>query len=459
MVTGNVVVNKAMTVGAIGPYFQGVSFEKTHITNSSLTGTNASMIALFKLVGPMVLRLGANDVDRCTWTPSQAPVSGVPAIPSKVVGTAMVDQLNDFLTATQGAKVIYGVNFKLGNTANTAAEATYAASKLGANLYAFEIGNELNVYGSWTGGQKGQWEGMATAIAAGAPNALFVGAAETAGGGLPENLQFAHDEPLKFPGKITALTQHYYMGPAGGGGLSVMQTLKGDIASGAGGLTPIAPAMNMAATTNHVPNGYRFGETNSFFNHGQAGLSDALIEGLWGIDLEFALAQNGATGINFHGGETGQDGTNPFHYEPIVELNGVVQGTQPAFDAMLAVYLAGQGNVLGTTVTTTNPTFTAYAVDYKADGSTMVMLDNKSATDGVAVTVDLGAPATSASAIYLQGTPAGSLTAPAAAVTLAEASVTGQGTWARKPPYIQKTMGNTVSVFVPAASAALVRVQ
>jgi hypothetical protein len=188
-------------------------------------------------------------------------------------------------------------------------------------------------------------------------------------------------------------------------------------------------------------------------------LSDALIEALWAIDVEFTAAMNGATGVNMHGGETGQDGTNPFHYQPIVELNGVVTGTQPAYDAMLAVYVMGQGNVLSTTVTTTNQTFTAYAVDYKADGSVMVVLNNKSSTDGVAATVDLGAPVTSASAIYLMGGTPSSLSAPASAVTLAEAGVTAQGTWARKPPYIQKTTGNTVSVFVPAASAALVRVQ
>jgi hypothetical protein len=32
------------------------------------------------------------------------------------------------------------------------------------------------------------------------------------------------------------------------------------------------------------------------------------------------------------------------------------------------------------------------------------------------------------------------------------------GVWNRNPPYIQATSGNTVSVFVPPASAALVRV-
>jgi len=72
--------------------------------------------------------------------------------------------------------------------------------------------------------------------------------------------------------------------------------------------------------------------------------------------------------------------------------------------------------------------------------------------------VDLGAAVSSASAIYLQGTPAGSLTAPAGSVTLAGAQVTVAGVWDRNPPYIQTTSGNTVSVYLAPASAALVRV-
>jgi hypothetical protein len=454
MVTGTVTVNKAMIAGAIGSGYQGFSVEKTHLTNASFTGTNANMIGLYKLIGPVNLRIGANDVERCTWTAATPFANG--GQPSgqpfgHTIGSVMVDGLNDFLTAS-GAKVIYGLNFSLNSPPNDAMEAAYAFPKLGANLYGFEIGNELNKYGGWPGAQKAQWESLATAVLGAAPNALLVGAAATAGGGVSLSTQFAHDEPLKFPGKIALLTQHYYLGPAGSGGVVTMQTIKSDIPM-------VAATLNTAATTAKIPNGWRFGEVNSFFNHGQAGLSDSLIEALWAIDVEFTAGLNGGTGVNFHGGETGQDGTNPFHYQPIVELNGVVTGTQPAYDAMLAVYLAGQGNLLATTVTTTNQTFTAYALDYKADGSTMVMLNNKSSTDGVAVTVDLGAAVTSASAIYLQGGTPSSLTAPASAVTLAEAGVTAQGTWARKPPYIQKTMGNTVSVFVPPASAALVRVQ
>jgi hypothetical protein len=205
--------------------------------------------------------------------------------------------------------------------------------------------------------------------------------------------------------------------------------------------------------------GYRFSEANNFWDHGQPGVSDTLIAGLWSIDLMFTLAQNGATGINFHGGETGMDGTMPFTETPIVESNAMVTGTLPLYDGMLAFYLMGQGPVLKTTWTVNNPNFTAYTVNYTADGSTMVLLNNRNGTTGVQATVDIGAPATSASAIYLQGDPANvSLTAPAAAVTLAGAGVTAQGAWARNPPFTQMTSGNTVTVFVPPASAAIVRV-
>jgi len=42
-------------------------------------------------------------------------------------------------------------------------------------------------------------------------------------------------------------------------------------------------------------------------------------------------------------------------------------------------------------------------------------------------------------------------------VTLAGAPVTTAGTWNRNPPYAQTVSGNSVSVYVPAASAAVVR--
>ena len=451
MVTGTVTVGAA-TTGKVGAGFVGFSLEKTHLTNNSLTGANAPLIALYKLIAPAVIRIGANDVERCTWVPGQPFGAGGPPFGFKI-GTVMVDGLADFLNAS-GAKVIYGLNFSLDNVANDVAEATYASMKLGANLLGFEIGNELDKYGTWAA-QRAKYEGLAGGVLGALPTAKLIGPASTGGGANSLSTPFAADESVKFPEKLVLLTQHYYLGASGGGAsVGAMQTVKGDIPG-------IAATMETAATKNRIADGYRFGEANSFFGHGQPGVSDTLLEGLWAIDLMFVIAEHGASGINFHGGETGMDGTKPFSYTPITESNGVVQAAMPEYHGLLAFYLAGQGALLGTTVTTANPNFTAYTVDYKADGSTMVVLNNKNATMGVQATVNLPATTkvTSASAIYLQGTPAGSLTAAAPTVTLAGAQVTSKGEWARNPPFTQTVAGNAVSVFVPPASAAIVRIQ
>jgi hypothetical protein len=453
MTTGTVTVDRTTTTGNLGPRFLGFSYDKEHLTNGSFVGTNANLIALYKLIGPVDVRIGSNGVERCTY------VAATPFGPSSpighTIGSVMIDGLSDFLNAS-GASVIYGLNYSFNNPANDAAEATYAYPKLGANLVGFEIGNELDKYGAWAG-ERAQWEGIAEAVHVAVPAANFVGMAATVGGYLTHNAPFALEESTNpnFPGQLALLTQHYYLGSAGATSavLSELQNIKSDI-------PVIAASLNMTATTNKIPMGYRFDEANNFWGHGAPGVSDTLIAGLWAIDLMFTIAQNGATGINFSGGETGMDGTSPFSYTPIVENNAMVTGTQPLYDGMLGFYLMGQGPILQTTVTTTNPNFTAYTVDYTADGSTMVMLDNKDATTGVQATVDIGAAATSASAIYLQGDPSNvSLFAPAASVSLAGAGVTACGSWARNPPFTQMTSGNTVTVFVPPASAAIVRVE
>ena len=452
MVTGSVTVNRGSPNGKVGPGFLGFSVEKTHLTNSTYTGMNAPLIALYNLIGPVNLRVGANDVERCTWVPAQPPAGGARPYGFKI-GTAMVDGLNDFLTATK-AKVIYGLNYTLDQPQNDADEATYAHMKLGAALDGFEIGNELNKYGAWPADLRTQWEALATAVLGAVPDARLIGPASTAGGGVDGlSVPFAHDESAKFGAKLVQLTQHYYLGAAGSSAsVSLMQTIKQDIIDD-------AATLNTAATGNNIAEGYRFGEANSFFGHGQAGISDTLIAALWSLDLMFVNATHGSSGVNFHGGETGMDGTVPFSYEPIEELDGVVQAAKPVYDGMLLFYLAGQGKTLATTVSSSNPNFTAYALDYTADNSTSLVLNNKNGTTGVQVTVDLGSAVTSASAIYLQSTTPSLPTAPSDTVVIAGAGVTKTGTWARNAPFIQSTSGNTATVFVPPASAALVRIQ
>jgi len=455
-----VTVNLNNTVGTIGTEFGGFSYEKTHITNDSLNSTNTNLIALYKLVGSPVMRLGADDVDNCNW----AGTGAAPAQPSgspftRSITTGMVDQLCSFLQAT-GTKIIYGVNYKSNNATASAAEAAYAQSKCGASILGFEVGNEINRFESplydWDS-IKAQYEAIATAVLA-TPGVLLVGPAGGGGDALSLSTPFAADESAKFGSKLVLLTQHYYAGTAGSttATASRLQTPDPDSPTSQAGLVGTLSTMNAAATSNKIPQGYRCGECNTFAGHGQMGVSDTLIAGLWGLDLMFVTAEHGGSGVNLHGGETGMDGSNPFYYEPIMENNGVVVQVQPIYYSLLFLNLAGQGPVVSTTVSTSNANFTAYTI--KANGFTSVVLDNKSATTAVSATVNLGAAASSASAIYLQGTPAGSLTAPAGSVTLAGATVSTSAVWNRNPPYIQTTSGNTVSVYVPAASAALVRV-
>jgi hypothetical protein len=220
-------------------------------------------------------------------------------------------------------------------------------------------------------------------------------------------------------------------------------------------LTDIFDTIHAAATRNSIP-GWRMDENNTCSGHGQSGLSDTLISGLWAIDTMFEVAKRGGSGVNFESDENGMDGKIPFYYEPIKEDQGVVAQVQPEYYGMLLFTQAGTGRMVSTTVTTSAQYFTAWAI--QADGFASVVLNNRNDASGVNATMDLGSAVSSASAIYLEGTPAGTLTAAAGNVTLAGAQVSVAGDWPRNAPYIQTVSGNTVSVYVPAASAALVRV-
>jgi hypothetical protein len=354
------------------------------------------------------------------------------------------------------ARVIYGVNFHTATPANSAAEAAYVATHLGASVYGFEIGNEINRYGSWAT-LRPTWESFATAILAAAPSAHLIGPAAGGGDALSLTTPFANNEVKE---SLILLTQHYYAGTAnqntGPYYVSRLLTVDPDPPTSQDGLIGTLTTTNSAAVTNKIPDGFRLGECNTFSDHGENGVSNALISALWSLDFVFTSAKYGASGVNFHGGEAGMDGTTPFYYSAITETNGVVTGVAPLFYGMLLFNLAGPGQALATTAAAGNIDFTAYAIA-RSDGATSVVLDNKDTTNAVRATVDVGTAVASASAIYLQGPTPASLTA-TSGMTLAGAGITPGGRWDRNPPYALSTSGSTVSVLVPPASAALVLV-
>jgi hypothetical protein len=230
----------------------------------------------------------------------------------------------------------------------------------------------------------------------------------------------------------------------------------------------VLQTLSTAATSNGIPAGYRLDQTNSFYPHGIPGISDSLGSALWALEFSFDNAQNGSSGINFHGGRTGMDAAGgaawPFAYAPIAE-NGMVSGVNPLFYGMLFMSLAGTGDVLATSVTN-NPighTFTAHAIGL-ADGSMNIVLRSTDQLAGMTVNVDIGAPVTAASAIYLQGPipPAIAhdyLLYATSGITLAGSGISPTGAWKPNRPFAVSSSGNVVTVGLPPSSAALVHVQ
>ncbi len=76
---------------------------------------NSDAIGLFKLIGPSLLRIGGNSVDKTTWMPNGAGRTSGQVAPSDI------DALAGFLQAT-GWQVLYGTNLAQSTPALAAAE-------------------------------------------------------------------------------------------------------------------------------------------------------------------------------------------------------------------------------------------------------------------------------------------------------------------------------------------------
>jgi hypothetical protein len=442
-VPGTVTVNRGMMAGHVPPAFAGLSYEKEHLTDAYFSGSNAALIAMLKLLGPSVLRIGGNAVDAAMWQPSAMPVA--PGTVGSAIGTVDVDNLAA-LVAASGWKAIYGINLKTNTPTTAADEAKYAASKLGATLYAFEVGNEVEQFGLSYTQVLANWNGEVQAIKGAVANAQFDGP-DTGGVGAYNTwtVPFAKDEASS----IMLLTQHYYRGNGTSASSTMSELLAPDPT-----LAGLLGGVGGAASSNNISSGFRLTEANSFYDHGAPGVSDALGSALWALDFMFNVAAHGGTGVNFHGGGPGQDPKHPnipFYYSPIEEANSQVVGAKPIFYGLLLFSQAGSGDLYATTAKAGSLNFSAYSIA-QSDGSTNVVLNNKDAMTPIQASVDVGAAVSSAEAVYLQGP---SLTA-TSGVTLAGAGVSPAGAWTPNAPYALPVSGNVVTVLVPPASAALV---
>src|SRR6266852_3449146 len=418
--------------------FVGLSYESAVVAaNDFFTADNRTLLRLLRTLGSQgVLRIGGNTSERTLWRTQDAP-----APPENFVITPFaIDRLAGFLRAL-GWQLIYGLNLATAAPEEAAAEAAYVARAVGPLLLAFQIGNEPDGFGRWSGVRPktydtaaflNEWRRFQAAIRAVVPDARFAGpdvAAETG--------WIAPFADAAAPG-LVMLTRHYYAdGPASNPAVTL-----GKLVRSAGQIAPVLAEMAAIGTAHRLP--WRIAETNSGYAGGRPRVSDTLGAALWGAELMFQIAAAGGAGVNFHGGPDKvytpiAGSAAPHHARPL--YYGMLLFAQAARGALVPARLKADLNLAS---------FAARA----DDGSLRVCVINKDAR-GARVRIDPGRRFAAASAMRLA---APSLEA-ATGLTLGGASIDASGRWASAAPEMLQFASGHVLVDVPGASAALVRLE
>jgi len=423
----------ATEVGTMPAQFVGLSYEKDKLSQPVFAGSNANLIGLFKRLGSGLLRIGGNSVDKTTWNPTG------PGQTSGQVAPPDVDALAAFLTAADWP-VLYGVNLAQSTPEAAGSEVAYAAKSIGSNLFGIEIGNEVDLYAghyfpsTWDfSDYLTLWQSFAAAILAQTPGVPLTGPV------IAYNTtwfsSFAQAE-----GKAVALLSAHYYRANGQDPSSNIQLL---ISYPDTNLQKYLTELKAPANAAGVP--FRIAETNSFYNGGAPNVSDSYASALWVIDHLFTIALGGSVGANLHGGGNGNG------YTPIADNDGVVVEARPEYYGALLCTLAGQGNLLETSITAASLNTSAYTVQNSATQLSAIIV-NKDMTQNLQFMATCPGSVQSATMQVLTG-PALSATS---GVTIQGAGMDPDGSFSPQESYGLAVSGDTFSGYVPAASAALV---
>ena len=429
----------ANIAGAIPARFLGLSYEKTAMSYSYFHPSNRNLIALFRLLGKGVLRIGGGSVDEVAFV-TQGKGTHLQ------VTTADILALAGFLEQT-GWLCLYGVNLATSTPALAAAEAAYAVSALGPNLLGIEIGNEPDEYsisghffvGNWNFADFiARWESFRAAIVAASPQVAITGPA--AGGGnhiATWTLPFGQSTG---PSQITLLTQHYYRASGGSPGSTAAFLISAD--------TQLGNDLAMLnAGARQLDIAYRLSECNSFYNGGAEGVSNSYASSLWVLDFLFMAAANNASGVNLHGG-----GEQP-GYTPIADDSGGVIEVRPEYYGLLLFSMAGSGDLLETRLLAGTVDATAYAVKAASGGLNLVIV-NKDTAQSLYLKIEANQKIQTATMEIMTGTGL----AATSGITIQNATVSKDGTFNPGAPIPLVPIADFTTCFIPPLTAALVRI-
>jgi hypothetical protein len=429
----------------IAPDFVGLSYESAILAAGDyFTPDNASVLGLIRRLGLNgVLRIGGNTSERTVWRAEAAPA----APGSFVITPASIDRLAATLRIL-GWKLVYGLNLARGTPEEAAAEAAYVARAVGADLMAFQIGNEPDGFGRWTAVRPQsydvaaylkEWRAFHAAVRARVPTARFAG----------PDIAGATDWVGAFaaarPEGLVLLTRHYYAdGPSGAPHVSLEKLLRSD-----GQIAPVLDELARTGRAHGLP--WRIIEANSIYDEGQGGVSDTLGAALWGLELMFQAAAAGAAGVNLHAGVHNRRPGDDKAYTPIARGEAGRHRARPLYYAMLMFAQAARGALVPMRLATDMRALAAFAVRTPEEGL-RVCLINKDFARGARVRIDARRSFATLSVMRLVGPSADATSG----ITLGGASVDDFGRWVPGTNEAALAPSGEVAVDVPPMSAALV---
>ncbi len=386
-------VNTHRPGNAFDPGAVGLSIEASELETDHLSAAHERLTRLMRLLGPAVLRIGGNSVDRSWWTSSgETP----PPWATSAVTPADLRVLHGLLIAT-GWRVLLGVDLGHFEPARAVDEARYARKILGADLMGIEIGNEPNDYARTEVDLRPSTYGVAEylreaeayrqALSASSPGVAIYGPALTQNS--PWSIQMGPAARM-----FAEITQHYYATSTCPG---APPPSSAPPPTAAGLLSPAVRrsedvAIRALALTGRVTGRpTRIGETNSDACGGSASASPVFASALWSFDWALrASSSSGVRGLNFHGG-LGLCGSHS--YSPICASNDDREVTaQPEYYGLLAARQLEGGRFVPTYLAAPKsvPNLTTWAT--LAPGGTLQIAIDDLATTGLDQPIRIAIP-------------------------------------------------------------------
>lgn len=415
--------------GFIPESFLGFSYEISALTDPTfLMPGDSPLLNLYANLAPGVIRVGGNSSDELIWTggPRTATTG------NDSLTTTDIDHFAAWAKAS-GWPVLFGLNLGTYDVPGAVNEAQYVSGALGSSLFAFQIGNEADLFhdnglrpSTYTYRNfDSEWEAYRQGIRGVLPTVPF------AGPDVADNRTWIDSFALEELGKVVLIDGHYYRtGPASSPEITI-ETI----------LAPDANLPGYLQTFEAANQVFRISECNSVYDGGKTGVSDVFGSALWALDFCWTVAEAGGQGINFHGGTGGA-------YSPVVRT-GNVWTARPEYYAMLAFKAGSGGRTIPVDVTAGNLNASAYAC-LSGSSEYLTLIDKD--VQPIAFTIIPGNPAQSVQVMRLS---APSLGSPADSVTWANHQVSPDG---RFTPGFPELYGGTGSIIVnvSAGSAALV---